>query len=268
MGATAAERLAGRDGEMRRGRPARDSRTHARRSSSEPVRNGSTTAVSRDGRNCAWLRPMPACGSWPFGSRFIPDRRCAARSSRCWPIRMPRCAPPRSWRSRCPATASRSSADEDLFRWLHDPDESVRKVCHDALVSRDRTEARDRARATIDQPGSARAAQAPSRSAVTEMSWPTRSRGWSGSAATSIRRSEPARRGWRWRSRADTPAELPRLGRSGGRYRSGPDRAPGGALFPEHSTSRRPRARFARPADPERRSDHRGRVNGHCFPAV
>ena len=32
-------------------------------------------------------------------------------------------------------------ADEDLFRWLHDPDESVRKVCRDALVSRDRTEA-------------------------------------------------------------------------------------------------------------------------------
>jgi HEAT repeat protein len=32
-------------------------------------------------------------------------------------------------------------ADEDLFRWLHDPDEGVRKVCHGALVSRDRTEA-------------------------------------------------------------------------------------------------------------------------------
>jgi hypothetical protein len=30
--------------------------------------------------------------------------------------------------------------DEDLFRWLHDPDESVRKLCRDALVSRDRTE--------------------------------------------------------------------------------------------------------------------------------
>jgi HEAT repeat protein len=31
-------------------------------------------------------------------------------------------------------------ADEELFRWLHDPDESVRKVCYDALVSRDRSE--------------------------------------------------------------------------------------------------------------------------------
>jgi hypothetical protein len=31
--------------------------------------------------------------------------------------------------------------DEDLFRWLHDPDEQVRIVCHGALVSRDRTEA-------------------------------------------------------------------------------------------------------------------------------
>jgi HEAT repeat protein len=31
-------------------------------------------------------------------------------------------------------------ADEDLFRWLHDPDEGVRKVCYDALVSRDRSE--------------------------------------------------------------------------------------------------------------------------------
>lgn len=30
--------------------------------------------------------------------------------------------------------------DEDLFRWLHDPDEGVRKVCRDALVGRDRTE--------------------------------------------------------------------------------------------------------------------------------
>lgn len=30
--------------------------------------------------------------------------------------------------------------DEDLFRWLHDPDEGVRKVCHEALVSRGRTE--------------------------------------------------------------------------------------------------------------------------------
>jgi hypothetical protein len=31
--------------------------------------------------------------------------------------------------------------DEDLFRWLHDPDEQVRVICHGALVSRDRTEA-------------------------------------------------------------------------------------------------------------------------------
>jgi hypothetical protein len=31
-------------------------------------------------------------------------------------------------------------ADEDLFHWLHDPDEGVRKVCYDALVSRDRSE--------------------------------------------------------------------------------------------------------------------------------
>jgi hypothetical protein len=30
--------------------------------------------------------------------------------------------------------------DEELFRFLHDPDEGVRKVCRDALVSRDRTE--------------------------------------------------------------------------------------------------------------------------------
>ena len=32
-------------------------------------------------------------------------------------------------------------ADEDLFRWLHDPDAGVRKVCHEALVSRDHSEA-------------------------------------------------------------------------------------------------------------------------------
>jgi len=31
-------------------------------------------------------------------------------------------------------------ADEELFRWLHDPDASVRKLCRDALVSRERTE--------------------------------------------------------------------------------------------------------------------------------
>ncbi|MBA4191733.1 MAG: hypothetical protein C0467_27450 [Planctomycetaceae bacterium] len=30
--------------------------------------------------------------------------------------------------------------DEDLFRYLHDPDEGVRKVCRDALVGRDRSE--------------------------------------------------------------------------------------------------------------------------------
>jgi HEAT repeat protein len=30
--------------------------------------------------------------------------------------------------------------DEELFRWLHDPDEGVRKGCYDALVSRGRTE--------------------------------------------------------------------------------------------------------------------------------
>jgi hypothetical protein len=31
-------------------------------------------------------------------------------------------------------------SDEDLFRWLHDPDDRVRTVCLSALVSRDRTE--------------------------------------------------------------------------------------------------------------------------------
>jgi hypothetical protein len=31
-------------------------------------------------------------------------------------------------------------SDEELFRWLHDPDEGVRKICRDALVSRDRTD--------------------------------------------------------------------------------------------------------------------------------
>jgi hypothetical protein len=30
--------------------------------------------------------------------------------------------------------------DEELFRWLHDPDEGVRKGCYDALVSRGRSE--------------------------------------------------------------------------------------------------------------------------------
>jgi HEAT repeat protein len=32
-------------------------------------------------------------------------------------------------------------ADEELFRWLHDPDEGVRKVCYDAFVSRGRSDA-------------------------------------------------------------------------------------------------------------------------------
>ncbi len=32
-------------------------------------------------------------------------------------------------------------ADEDLFKWLHDPDAGVRKVCHDVLVGRDRSDA-------------------------------------------------------------------------------------------------------------------------------
>jgi HEAT repeat protein len=31
--------------------------------------------------------------------------------------------------------------EEDLFRFLHDPDEGVRRVCRDALIARDRTEA-------------------------------------------------------------------------------------------------------------------------------
>jgi hypothetical protein len=31
-------------------------------------------------------------------------------------------------------------SDEELFRWLHDPDAGVRKICRDALVSRDRTD--------------------------------------------------------------------------------------------------------------------------------
>jgi hypothetical protein len=32
-------------------------------------------------------------------------------------------------------------SDEELFRWLHDADEHVRKICRDALVARDRSEA-------------------------------------------------------------------------------------------------------------------------------
>lgn len=31
-------------------------------------------------------------------------------------------------------------ADDELFRWLHDPDAGVRRVCHDALVTRDRSD--------------------------------------------------------------------------------------------------------------------------------
>lgn len=31
--------------------------------------------------------------------------------------------------------------EDELFRWLHDPDPGVRKVCHDALVTRDRSDA-------------------------------------------------------------------------------------------------------------------------------
>lgn len=31
--------------------------------------------------------------------------------------------------------------DEELFRWLHDPDAGVRKVCYDALIGRDRSDA-------------------------------------------------------------------------------------------------------------------------------
>jgi hypothetical protein len=31
-------------------------------------------------------------------------------------------------------------SDEELFRWLHDSDASVRKICRDALVSRDRSD--------------------------------------------------------------------------------------------------------------------------------
>jgi HEAT repeat protein len=31
-------------------------------------------------------------------------------------------------------------SDEELFRWLHDPDEGVRKVCYDALVGEGRSE--------------------------------------------------------------------------------------------------------------------------------
>jgi HEAT repeat protein len=41
------------------------------------------------------------------------------------------------------ATASDTEqllGDEELFRWLHDPDEGVRKVCYNVLVSRDRSE--------------------------------------------------------------------------------------------------------------------------------
>jgi hypothetical protein len=37
-------------------------------------------------------------------------------------------------------TESELIGDEELFRWLHDPDEGVRSVCHDALVARGRTD--------------------------------------------------------------------------------------------------------------------------------
>ena len=40
-----------------------------------------------------------------------------------------------------PATdAEAVVGDEELFRWLHDPDRGVRAVCHDALVSRGRSD--------------------------------------------------------------------------------------------------------------------------------
>ena len=48
-------------------------------------------------------------------------------------------------------------ADEDLFRWLHDPDAGVRMVCHDALVSHDHSEA--------NQPGSSADGSRPGRAA-------------------------------------------------------------------------------------------------------
>jgi hypothetical protein len=40
----------------------------------------------------------------------------------------------------CSPEGGQVIGDEELFRWLHDPDAGVRKVCRDALVSRDRSE--------------------------------------------------------------------------------------------------------------------------------
>ncbi len=37
--------------------------------------------------------------------------------------------------------AVRLLPDEELFRWLHDPDAGVRRICYDALVARQRSEA-------------------------------------------------------------------------------------------------------------------------------
>jgi hypothetical protein len=39
-----------------------------------------------------------------------------------------------------PADGELALGDEELFRWLHDPDAGVRKICRDALVARDRSE--------------------------------------------------------------------------------------------------------------------------------
>ncbi len=40
-----------------------------------------------------------------------------------------------------PADGEVVVADEELFRWLHDADAGVRKVCHDVLIGRDRSDA-------------------------------------------------------------------------------------------------------------------------------
>ncbi len=40
----------------------------------------------------------------------------------------------------CAPEGGQVLGDEELFRWLNDPDAGVRKVCRDALVSRDRSE--------------------------------------------------------------------------------------------------------------------------------
>ncbi len=39
-----------------------------------------------------------------------------------------------------PADGELTLGDEELFRWLHDPDSGVRKICRDALIARDRSE--------------------------------------------------------------------------------------------------------------------------------